>query len=119
MARAGSGAKGVRVLTRKNVSWFGGVRLDRKNEVEASEWKNEAGRVVATEVLRVVEGDAVVPTLELSAELDAVWREVVLSLWATRLWVAFGVEKTAMLGGRLANARLAKHWLGGAMVGDG
>lgn len=102
VGRSGSGAKGVEVLTSKRVGVgrFGGTKLNRKREMEVSEWKDAQGKVVATEVLKVEEGDgAVVPTIELSKELDQTWREVVLSLWAARLWVAFGVEKTAMIRG--------------------
>ncbi|KAF2792966.1 hypothetical protein K505DRAFT_245462, partial [Melanomma pulvis-pyrius CBS 109.77] len=114
VARSGSGARGVEVLTRKCVGGggrFGGKGLDRRRERGVSEWKDAQGRVVATEVVKGGEGEGegvLVPTIELSGELDQTWREVVLCLWAARLWVAFGVEKTAMMGGRYGDTRLVR-----------
>jgi hypothetical protein len=115
VSKAGSGAKGTEILTSKRVgSRFGSTKLNRKRELEESEWKDAIGKVVATEKLDEDEGGAVVPTLELSKELGQQSRELVLSLWAARLWVAFGVEKTAKMGGQYGDTRLARH--GGPMA---
>ncbi|PSN72153.1 hypothetical protein BS50DRAFT_569695 [Corynespora cassiicola Philippines] len=105
------GAKPVEILTCKKVGAFGSVKLDRKKEVESSQWKDSKGRVVATEVLKDVEDGqgSVVPTLELSKDLDQTWRELLLSLWASRLWIAFGQEKTAAMGGRYGRVKFAKY----------
>ncbi|KAF2029096.1 hypothetical protein EK21DRAFT_101441 [Setomelanomma holmii] len=61
----------------------------RRNELEPSEWKDTQGRVLATEVLRL-EGGKMLPTIELSKELDQTWRELMLALWVSRLWAGFG-----------------------------
>lgn len=67
-----------------------------------SEWRDGAGRVLATDYLRagaLEEGGGVVPVIELSRELDQTWREAVLSVWVARLWWAFSREKSAVFGG--------------------
>ena len=63
--------------------------LERRNEMEPSEWKDTEGRVLATEVLRL-EGGKMLPTIELSKDLDEMWRELMLTLWVSRLWAGFG-----------------------------
>lgn len=67
--------------------------LRRKNEMEPSEWKDSHGRVLATEVLRL-EGGRMLPTMELSKDLDSTWRELMLALWVSRLWAGFGAGST-------------------------
>ncbi|KAF2727335.1 hypothetical protein EJ04DRAFT_582095 [Polyplosphaeria fusca] len=62
------------------------------------EWRDKEGRVVAREVVREGVGGEVVMTVEVLPELDQVWRELVVCLWAARLWIACGEEKTAALG---------------------
>ncbi|KAF2650466.1 hypothetical protein K491DRAFT_566563, partial [Lophiostoma macrostomum CBS 122681] len=60
---------------------------------EGSQWKDSAGRVLATEHMQArsqQDGGGVVPVIELSKELDQTWREAVLSVWVARLWWAFG-----------------------------
>ncbi|KAF2251666.1 hypothetical protein BU26DRAFT_402252, partial [Trematosphaeria pertusa] len=87
------GAKSREILScKKKVggAFSGKTKGNRKSEIEAREWKDSGGRVVATERLRIGDDGAVVPTVELSPELDQTWRELLISLWATRLWVAFG-----------------------------
>jgi hypothetical protein len=63
--------------------------LERKNEMEPSVWKDTQGRVLATEVLKL-EGGKMMPTIELSKELNQMWRELMLALWVSRLWAGFG-----------------------------
>jgi hypothetical protein len=63
--------------------------LQRSNEMEPSEWKDADGHVLATEVLRLKEGK-MLPTIELSRDLNQVWRELMLALWVSRLWAGFG-----------------------------
>jgi hypothetical protein len=63
--------------------------LERRNEMEPSVWKDTDGRVLATEVLKL-EGGKMLPTIELSKELDQTWRELMLALWVSRLWAGFG-----------------------------
>lgn len=113
------GAKPKEILSCKKVGAFGSTKLNRKRDVEGSEWKDAQGRVVATEKLEVGPDGGVVPTVELSPDLDQTWRELVLTLWSTRLWIAFGVEKTAAMGnGRYGGMRFAKY-SGSAAVGGG
>ncbi|KAF2830266.1 hypothetical protein CC86DRAFT_464667 [Ophiobolus disseminans] len=63
--------------------------IERRNEMEPSEWKDTQGRVLATDVLRL-EGGKMLPTIELSKDLDEMWRELLLTLWVSRLWAGFG-----------------------------
>jgi hypothetical protein len=63
--------------------------LERRNEMEPSVWKDAQGRVLATEVLKL-EGGKMLPTIELSKELNQMWRELMLALWVSRLWAGFG-----------------------------
>lgn len=62
---------------------------ERRNEMEPSEWKDVQGRVLATEVLRLEDGK-MLPTIELSKDLSEMWRELLLTLWVSRLWAGFG-----------------------------
>jgi hypothetical protein len=93
------GMKGKEILTCKKGGALGSSRINWKKEAEASQWKDERGRVVATEMLKEGEGGQWVPTVELSEDLDQTWREMVIMMWATRLWVAFGTERSALEGG--------------------
>jgi hypothetical protein len=71
---------------------IGGLKkrvLERKNEMEPSVWKDTRGHVLATEVLKL-EGGKMLPTIELSKDLDQMWRELMLALWVSRLWAGFG-----------------------------
>jgi hypothetical protein len=61
----------------------------RKNELEPSQWKDSEGHIVATEVLKMGPGGKM-PTIELRHDLDQTCRELILALWVTRLWAAFG-----------------------------
>jgi hypothetical protein len=63
--------------------------LERRNEMEPSEWKDPQGRVLATEVLRL-EGGKMLPTIELRQDLSELWRELLITLWVSRLWAGFG-----------------------------
>lgn len=63
--------------------------FQRKNELKPSEWKDTQGHVLATEVLKL-EGGKMLPTIELSRDLDQKWRELMLALWVSRLWAGFG-----------------------------
>lgn len=90
------GAKGTQILTCKKVGAHGSAKLRRRREMEASRWKDAQGRVVATETLGFDEAGNVVPTVELGPELDQTWRELLLMMWVTRLWAAFGVERTPL-----------------------
>ena len=67
----------------------------RKNEMEPSEWKDSEGYVLATEVLRMENGGKL-PTIELKKDLDQTCRELLLALWVTRLWAAFGAGTSTM-----------------------
>jgi hypothetical protein len=63
--------------------------LERRNEMEPSVWKDDQGRILATEVLKLEDGK-MLPTIELSKELNQMWRELMLALWVSRLWAGFG-----------------------------
>jgi hypothetical protein len=63
--------------------------LERRNEMEPSVWKDNQGRIFATEVLKLEDGK-MLPTIELSKELNQMWRELMLALWVSRLWAGFG-----------------------------
>jgi hypothetical protein len=62
---------------------------ERRNELEPSVWKDTQGQVLATEVLKL-EGGKMLPTIELSKDLNQMWRELLLALWVSRLWAGFG-----------------------------
>jgi len=71
---------------------IGGLKkriVQRHNEMESSEWKDTEGRVLATDVLKL-EGGKMLPTIELSKDLNETWRELMLTLWVARLWAGFG-----------------------------
>jgi hypothetical protein len=55
---------------------------------EPFEWKDTAGRLLATEGLQLLDG-GIVPTVHLSEHLDDMWRELLISFWAARLWATF------------------------------
>ncbi|EDU49575.1 hypothetical protein PtrSN002B_009903 [Pyrenophora tritici-repentis] len=61
----------------------------RKNEMEPSLWKDTDGNVIATEVMKMCHGGKM-PTIELRPGLDQTCRELILALWVSRLWIAFG-----------------------------
>ncbi|CAA9966122.1 hypothetical protein PTMSG1_09481 [Pyrenophora teres f. maculata] len=63
----------------------------RKNEMEPSVWKDTDGNVIATEVMKMCHGGKM-PTIELRPDLDQTCRELILALWVSRLWIAFGCK---------------------------
>lgn len=67
---------------------------ERRNELEPSVWKDTQGHVLATEVLKLESGK-MLPTIELSKDLDKMWRELMLALWVSRLWAGFGAGSVA------------------------
>ncbi|KAF2114106.1 hypothetical protein BDV96DRAFT_462434, partial [Lophiotrema nucula] len=83
------GAKGKEILSLKVGGW-GSAKLARRKEEGRSEWKDAGGRVLATEKLQSLEDGSVLPVVELGEGLDQTWRELLITLWATRLWIAFG-----------------------------
>ncbi|ORY12948.1 hypothetical protein BCR34DRAFT_481892 [Clohesyomyces aquaticus] len=105
IARSGTGGrdkdreKGSEILSMK-VGGFGSGLLRKKRQEEGSQWKDAQGKVLATEVLRVGDDGGVLPVVELVEGLDQSWRELLVTVWAARLWVATGEEKTLALGGR-------------------
>lgn len=62
--------------------------VERDGLSEPFEWKDMTGRLLATEGLQLLPG-GVVPTVRLSEHLDSMWRELMISLWAARLWATF------------------------------
>ncbi|KAJ4378053.1 hypothetical protein N0V83_000883 [Neocucurbitaria cava] len=74
---------------------LGRVIRERRNEMEPSEWKDTDGTVMATEVLKIEQGGKM-PTIELREDLDQTCRELILALWVTRLWAAFGAGTRSM-----------------------
>lgn len=108
------GAKGQEILSCKKVGAFGSTKLNRRRDLEGSEWKDNRGKVLAKEKLQNAEDGSVVPTVELSQDLDQTWRELLLTLWTTRLWIAFGDEKTAIIGGRFPKPSGSLGLLGAA-----
>jgi hypothetical protein len=62
--------------------------VEKDGLTEPFEWKDMNGRVLATEGLQLLAG-GVVPTVRLSPDLDSMWRELMISLWAARLWATF------------------------------
>jgi hypothetical protein len=83
------GARANEIMTCGKRGGFSRKVKQRKNEMEPSEWKDSEGTVVATEVLRMGDGGKM-PTIELREDLDQVCRELILALWVSRLWAAFG-----------------------------
>jgi hypothetical protein len=92
MACAARPARGCDARSHADVWEQGSLKkriLQRSNEMEPSEWKDADGHVLATEVLRLKEGK-MLPTIELSRDLNQIWRELMLALWVSRLWAGFG-----------------------------
>lgn len=83
------GARPVELMTCGKRGGFGRVIKERRNEMEPSEWKDAGGSVLATEVLQMQNGGKM-PTIELREGIDQSCRELLLALWVTRLWAAFG-----------------------------
>jgi len=83
------GARPVQLMTCGKRGGFGRVIRERRNEMEPSDWKDAAGSILATEVLQMQAGGKM-PTIELRAGVDQTCRELLLALWVTRLWAAFG-----------------------------
>lgn len=84
------GVRAVELMTCGKRGGFSKVIRERRNEMEPSDWKDMEGHVVATEVLKM-EGGGKMPTIEFTkGGLDQGGRELVLSLWAARLWATFG-----------------------------
>ncbi|KAF2469322.1 uncharacterized protein BDR25DRAFT_315344 [Lindgomyces ingoldianus] len=91
--------KGREILSMK-VGSFSSSRLHRKKEEHGSDWRDLQGKVVATEILKVMDDAGVLPVIELEKDLDQKWRELLLTVWTARLWVAFGEDKTLAQDGR-------------------
>jgi hypothetical protein len=83
------GGKANEIMTCGKRGGFGRKVRERRNEMEPSEWKDSEGTVVATEVLQIANGGKM-PTITLREDLDQVCRELILALWVSRLWAAFG-----------------------------
>lgn len=85
------------ILTCKKVNAGGGLfgkgkskngAVERDGLTEPFEWRDTNGRLLATEGLQLLPG-GVVPTVRLSEDLDSMWRELMISFWAARLWATF------------------------------
>ena len=83
------GSRPIEIMTCGKPGGFAKAIKQRKNEMEPSEWKDSEGHVIATEVLKMGYGGKM-PTIELRSDLDQTCRELILALWVTRLWAAFG-----------------------------
>ncbi|KAL6154314.1 hypothetical protein ACJQWK_01607 [Exserohilum turcicum] len=83
------GSRPNEIMTCGKVGGFTKAIKQRKNEMEPSVWKDSEGNVVATEVMKMGYGGKM-PTIELRDHLDQTCRELILALWVTRLWAAFG-----------------------------
>ncbi|KAF1850266.1 uncharacterized protein K460DRAFT_372581 [Cucurbitaria berberidis CBS 394.84] len=88
-------AKANNLMTCGKRGTFSRVLKERRNEMEPSEWKDSEGHVLATEVLKIVDGGKM-PTIELREGLDQTCRELLLALWVTRLWAALGASPRLM-----------------------
>ncbi|KAH7397386.1 hypothetical protein BKA66DRAFT_395907, partial [Pyrenochaeta sp. MPI-SDFR-AT-0127] len=86
---AEQGAVANDILTCGKRGTFSRALMERRNEMEPSEWKDSEGHVLATEVLKMAHGGKM-PTIELREGLDQTCREMLLALWVARLWAAFG-----------------------------
>lgn len=84
------GARPVHLMTCGKRGGFRHVIRERRNEMEPSDWKDSAGSILATEVLQMQDGGGKMPTIELRAGIDQTCRELLLALWVSRLWAAFG-----------------------------
>ena len=89
------GAKANDLMTCGKRGTLSRVIKERRNEMEPSEWKDTEGHVLATEVLRIVDGGKL-PTIEMREGLDQTCRELILALWVARLWAAFGAGTRSM-----------------------
>jgi hypothetical protein len=69
----------------------GKQRVKRGNFEEPFEWKDLQGRLLATEGLQRMTDGGIVPAIELAEGLDQMWRELMISLWISRLWASFRV----------------------------
>ncbi|KAJ4290508.1 hypothetical protein N0V90_010725 [Kalmusia sp. IMI 367209] len=96
-----SGGKRREILKCKKLGASGGARLSRSKDMDRCEWIDTEGKVVAMERFEGRKDGTVVPKIELAGHPDQTWRELMLALWATKLWVAFGLEKTAATGGKM------------------
>ncbi|KZM18394.1 uncharacterized protein EKO05_0000323 [Ascochyta rabiei] len=94
---AGPNSAPSEIMTCKKVASGGGLFGKGKAKdgvvvkdglTEPFEWKDTNGRLLATEGLQLLAG-GVVPTLHLSADLDSMWRELMISFWMARLWATF------------------------------
>ncbi|CAN9289665.1 unnamed protein product [Alternaria alternata] len=83
------GSRPIEIMTCGKPGGFTKALKQRKNELEPSQWKDSEGHVIATEVLKMGPGGKM-PTIELRDDLDQTCRELVLALWVSRLWAAFG-----------------------------
>lgn len=85
------------IMTCRKVSAGGGLFgksksksgvVERDGLTEPFEWKDTAGRLLATEGLQLMPS-GIVPTIRLSEDLDSMWRELMISFWMARLWATF------------------------------
>lgn len=85
------------IMTCKKVSAGGGLFSKGKSKSgavvrdglsEPFEWRDTAGKLLATEGLQLLPS-GVVPTVRLSEDLDTMWRELMISFWIARLWATF------------------------------
>ncbi|KNG50959.1 glycoside hydrolase family 92 protein [Stemphylium lycopersici] len=83
------GERPIEIMTCGKSGGFTKAIKQRKNELEPSVWKDSEGHVLATEVLKMGVGGKM-PTIELRGDLDQTCRELILALWVSRLWAAFG-----------------------------
>ncbi|EUC45944.1 hypothetical protein COCMIDRAFT_4885 [Bipolaris oryzae ATCC 44560] len=89
------GSRPIEIMTCGKLGGFTKAIKQRKNEMEPSQWKDSEGHVVATEVMKMGYGGKM-PTIELRSDLDQTCRELILALWVTRLWAAFGAGSSFM-----------------------
>jgi hypothetical protein len=89
------GSRPIEIMKCGKPGGFTKAIKQRKNEMEPSEWKDSEGHIVATEVLKMGYGGKM-PTIELRSDLDQTCRELILALWVTRLWAAFGAGRGYM-----------------------
>lgn len=94
---AGPNSVPSEILTCKKVNAGGGLFgkgksksgvVERDGLTEPFEWRDTNGRLLATEGLQLLPA-GVVPTVRLSQDLDSMWRELMISFWAARLWATF------------------------------
>ncbi|KAF3010680.1 hypothetical protein E8E13_005563 [Curvularia kusanoi] len=85
------------IMTCRKVSAGGGLfgkgkskagAVEKDGLSEPFEWRDTAGRLMATEGLQLLPA-GVVPTLRLTENLDSMWRELMVSFWVARLWATF------------------------------